>query len=593
MANIFGSCTGSLGSKYDLWITVIQNSQSLAENKSNITANFFIRRNDGEATSAYNLIEEQNSVSLKVGGTTRVSKNLTIDTRDNVYFRLATWTGDVAHNADGTLNLAINGQFTMGNANLTGGSVSGSFKCTPLGKASTLSFGDTTVNPGGVVRATINSPSAAFTHKIKWSLGSKSQTMSLAAGVSVADFTVPLAWTSEIQKSLYGTLAVTLDTYNGGEKTGSSSYSIRVVIPATDGFRPSFEMLLERNDNDVPSDWNEYVKGISTLTVELANVTYKYGAEYYSATITVGNVTKREMPATFELTQAGQITVTATVKDNRGLTTVETATITVQDYAPPSVAIMSVDRCNLVGEIDSMGTYALLKYTPSISSVNGKNIGSVTVKYKAMQEQLWSVPVPAPQLNVPFGDGAFDVTSTYAICFSVKDSICKESVATVLYLPGGDIPFNIRKGGKGAAFGKFSESDNLLDVNWDMRVNGSMELAGMLNYEVVSCECTEKARDLLADLRYYPALNTVFVRMRLVADTGLAANDTHYVAKVSNRFPGLFMPMSCMVGFESGGQSTAGVLYGSGYIVVRSDEPVLPGTQIYISGFYVADYKGA
>ncbi|MBR5442605.1 MAG: hypothetical protein IKV44_06590 [Clostridia bacterium] len=593
MANIFGSCTGSLGSKYDLWITVIQNSQSLAENKSNVTANFFVRRNDGASASAYNLIEGQNTVLLKVGGVTRVSGNLTIDTRNNAYCRLSTWTGDVAHGTDGTLTLAVSGQFTMGNDTLTGGTVSGSFKCTPLGKASTLTFSDTTVNPGGVVRATINSPSSAFNHKIKWSLGSKSQTVSLQAGVSVADFTVPLAWTSEIQKSLYGTLNVTIDTYNGNEKAGSSSHSVRVVIPATDSFKPSFEMLLERNNNGVPASWNEYVKGISTLTVELANVSYKYGADYYVATITVGNVTKREMPATFDLTQSGEVTVTATVKDNRGLSTVKTATITVQDYAPPSVAVQSVERCNAVGEIDSMGTYALLKYTQSISSVNGKNTGSVTVKYKAMQAQLWSEPVAAPRLNVPFGDGAFDVTSTYAICFTVKDSICKESVATVLYLPGGDIPFNIRKGGKGAAFGKFSEKDNLLDVNWDMKVHGSMELSGMLNYESVSCECTEKARDLLADLRYYPALNTVFVRMRLVADTDLAANDTHYVAKVGSRFPGLFMPMSCMVGFGNGGQSTAGIVYGSGYIVVRSDVPVEAGTQIYISGFYVADYSGA
>ncbi len=593
MANIFGACTGSMGSKYDLWITVIQNSQSFSQNKSNITANFFIRRNDGVSNSAYNLIEGQNTVSMKIGGTTRVNKSITIDTRNNVYCRLATWTGDVNHNSDGTLTLSVSGQFTMGNDNLTGGTVSGSFKCTPLGKASALTFGDTTVNPGGTVRATINAPSTAFTHKIKWSLGTKSQTVSLGAGVSVADFTVPIGWTSEIQKSLNGTLNATVDTYSGSEKTGSFSYSIKVVIPATDGFKPSFEMLIERNNNGVPAAWNEYVKGVSTLTVEPANITYKYGADYYTTTITVGNITKREIPATFELTQSGQVKITVTVKDNRGLSTVKTATITVQDYTPPSINIESFNRCNLVGAVDSMGTYALLKYTADVSAVNGKNTGSVTVKYKASQSDSWSAPVVAPKNNTPFGDGAFDVTSSYAVCITIKDGINTEGIDTLLYLPGGDIPFNIRKGGKGAAFGKFSEKDNLLDVNWDMKVNGSMELSGMLNYEKVPCECTEKARDLLADLRYYPALDTVFVRMRLVADTGLAANDTHYVAKVSDRFPGLFMPMNCMVGFESGGQSTAGVLYGSGYIVVRSDEPIMPGTQIYISGFYVADYKSS
>ncbi len=592
MANIFGSCTGSLGSKYDLWITVIQNSQNFSQNKSNITANFFLRRNDGVSESAYNLIEGQNSVVLKIGGATKVSQNLVIDTRNNVYCRLASWTGDVAHNSDGTLTLSVSGQFTIGNDNLTGGAVNGTFKCTPLGKASTLTFADTTVNPGGTVRATINAPSSTFTHKIKWSLGTKSQVVSIGAGVSVADFTVPIAWTSEIQKSLNGTLSVIIDTYNGSEKAGSSSYSIKIVIPATDNFKPSFELLITRNNNGVPSGWNEYVKGVSTLTVEPANITYKYGADYYTATITVGNVTKRELPSTFELTQSGQVKITVTVKDNRGLSTVKTATINVRDYSPPSIKVDAFNRCDLIGAADSMGTYALFRYTTDVSSVNGKNTYSATIKYKASQSESWSTPVAMPKINVPFG-GAFDVTKSYVVCITIKDGINTSGIETVLYLPGGDIPFNIRKGGKGAAFGKFSEKDNLLDVNWDMKVNGNIELSGMLNYEKIGCECTEKAKDLLADLRYYPALDIVFVRMRLSANTGLAANDTHYVAKVSDRYPGLFMPMNCMVGFESGGQSTAGVLYGSGYIVVRSDVPIMPDTQIYISGFYVADYKGA
>ena len=591
MANIVGSCTGSTGKKYDLWITVIQNTQNPSQNKSNITANFFIRRNDGAADSAYNLVESQNSVALKIGGTVKVNKNLTIDTRNNVYCRLATWTGDVTHNSDGTLNLAVSGQFTMGNSSLTGGSVSGSFKCTPLGKTSALSFNNTTVNPGGTIQATISASSSTFTHKIKWTLGTKSQVTTLAAGVSVANFSVPLNWANEIQKSLSGLMTVTLETYSGGQKTGASTNTVKVIIPATDTFKPDFDLVVTRNDNGVPSSWGEYVKGVTTVTVNPANVMYKYGAGYYMTTITVGNITKREIPATFDLTQSGSVKITVTVKDTRGLSTTKTMTIPVQDYSPPSINVTSLERCDVVGGVNSMGRCMLLKYSSSVSAVNGKNSGIVTVKYRPSDETVWSNPLTLSGKNVCFGDGAIDVTKTYAVCITIKDSINISGIDTILYLPNGDIPFNIRKGGKGAAFGKFSEKDNLLDINWDLKVNGGIEISGMLNYEKVTCECTEKSKDILADLRYYPALNTVFVRMRLVAATGLSAKDTHYVAKVSDRLPGLFMPMNCMVGFESGGQSTAGILYGNGYIVVRSDEPIMPDTQIYISGFYVADYN--
>ena len=35
--NIYGSCSGSSGSKYDIWLNVKQNSQSIEDNKSNVT----------------------------------------------------------------------------------------------------------------------------------------------------------------------------------------------------------------------------------------------------------------------------------------------------------------------------------------------------------------------------------------------------------------------------------------------------------------------------------------------------------------------------------------------------------------------------
>ncbi len=593
MANIFGSCTGSTGSKYDLWITVIQNSQSLAQNKSNITTNFFIRRNDGSANSAYNLIDGSNTVLIKVGGETKLNKSITIDTRNNVYCLLGSWTGDVTHNSDGSLTVPVYGKFTMGNDTLTGGTVSGSFKCTTLGKASTLTFGNTTVNPGGTVTVTVNSSSSSFTHKIKWTLGTKSQTVTLGSGVVNADFTVPLAWTTEIQKSLTGTLTATLETYSSNVKTGTSSYNVKVIIPATDQFKPSFDLVLTRNDNGVPASWGEYVKGVSTLTVLPDNVTYKYGASYYSISMAVGSFVQYEIPSTFELTQSGSVKVTVTVKDSRGLVTVKSTTINVCDYSPPSVNVNLIIRCNNEGAIDSMGTSGLLKSKLAVSSVNGKNSYSTIIKYRQSLTGSWSTGEELSSESQVFGEGLLDINKSYTVSVLIKDSITTQGVETILNLPSGDIPFNIRKGGKGASFGKFSESDNLLDVNWDLKVNGGIELSGMLNYEKVLCQCTEKAENMVADLRYYPALDTVFVRIKLILATDLAANDTHYVAKVSDRFPGLFMPMSCLVGFENGGQSTAGILYGSGYIVVRSDTPMYKGTQIYISGFYVADYKGA
>jgi len=123
---INGTCKGSNYSKYSLWIDWTVNSQSTANNKSNVTVTLKVQRNDGVKQSAYNL-NSVNPVSLSVGGTVRVSKKIGIDTRNNQIVKLAAWTGDVPHSNDGTLSLSISGSFSIsGTSTLTGGSVSGS-----------------------------------------------------------------------------------------------------------------------------------------------------------------------------------------------------------------------------------------------------------------------------------------------------------------------------------------------------------------------------------------------------------------------------------------------------------------------------------
>lgn len=120
-----GICKGSNYTKYSLWIDWLVNSQNIAGNKSNITVSMKVQRNDGVRQSAYNL-NSTNPVLLSVGGVVRVSNKIEIDTRNNKIITLASWTGDIAHNDDGTLSLALSGSFSIsGTSTLTGGAVSG------------------------------------------------------------------------------------------------------------------------------------------------------------------------------------------------------------------------------------------------------------------------------------------------------------------------------------------------------------------------------------------------------------------------------------------------------------------------------------
>lgn len=588
--NFYGSCNGSAASKYDLWINATQNSQSIENNTSNITLKLYLKRNDGYSGSAYNLNENENSVEISVSGVKKLSKNLEIDTRNNVNCLLASWTGNVTHSSDGTLSVSIGASFSMGNTSITGGSVSGTFVCSTIPRKSTLSLSATSVNPGSAVTATITSLSSSFSHKIKWSLGSNSYTQNLNAGVLTTDFTIPVSWANALTDSYKGNISVSLVTLKGTSVVGTSSYSLSFIIPSTDEYKPSFEIGLTRIDNGVPADWDEYVQNVSGITVEAKSLQFKYGATLGAVTVSIGSAYIRgTLPATFNLTESGELTITLAVRDSRGLLTVKTAKINVLPYAPPSVNIISLERCNSSGEADTYGTYLCVRYNLSYSSLNSKNQCSLKASYKTQSDAEYSSAVGLTESPAVFGDGKISIYNSISVCFSVSDSISSKSVDIVRAVSGANIPFNIKRGGTGAAFGKFSQNDNELSLGWNLSVDGDVDFKGELKYEDVECVCSQNTQDYVGTVRYYPCFNGCFVRMRLKTGNALSAGTSHHVATVSEKVPGMFTPLSCVANFSGDGQSTAGIAYETGYVTVKSDTEIPAGSFIYISGFYIAD----
>ncbi len=454
---------------------------------------------------------------------------------------------------------------------------------------STLNLSNATVNPGDSVVVSINMESSELNHKIVFSLGSKTHSANLATGVSTYTFEIPKTWANQLSGAVSGTVNVKLTTCKGTETIGTSTATFKLVIPETNEYCPTFDLVITRNDNGVPSSWNEYVKGISTVTVTPENIEYKNGASVGSVMIKVGKITKTEIPATFDLPNAGNITVKVTVKDSRGLKTIKTHVITVRDYAKPSVDIKSLTRCDSSGSEDSYGTYGRLSFEHHYSTVNAKNNCSVVVRYGKSGESEYMGMKDASNSPLMFGVGSLDISSTYKVSIVIKDNICTDGIEVVRYISSANIPFNIRPGGKGVAFGKFSENDELLEVAWDTDIKGNLNVGGLLNFEKLTCNCTEKAEDFHGVIRYYPWLNMVYLRMRLTVATGLAATDTHYLAQISTKVPAILSPVSTFVGIDSGGQSNGAVLNKTGYVVLRSDKPITTGTFIYINGWYPAD----
>ncbi len=589
--DFYGSCTGSSKNKYDIWLRVKQNSQDITLNKSNVTVTMYLKRNDGYSDSAYNLNTSSNTARLMVGGSVKVNKNLAIDTRNGAVVTLAAWTGDVTHSADGTLNLNVSGSFTMSGTSLTGGSSSGNFKCSTIPRKSTLSLSPLWVFPEGTVTALITSHSSKFSHKVNFKIGNKSKTIAVESSMNSVSFTIPSDWANALVKSASGTITVTLTTYNGSVSIGSRSYNLGFKIPQTEDYLPDFSLVVTKIDNRVPSEWNVYLKNESEVRLSVEGVSCKQGASFSSCVISADDLSISALSGTFSLSKAGNVTVKATVKDSRGFKVTKTQTINVLDYSPPSVKIKSVRRCDENGAINTYGTSLLVEYNVNFSSVGSENNCNAYGKFKKNQDSSFSEKEALSGTQCVLFENLLSISDSYTLSFYAEDLVFGETAEVIRYISSSNIPFNIKKGGNGAAFGKFAENDGELSVGWDLNVEKNIKAEGKIKgnvyFENIPYELTDNAEELAGRIRYYPGLSLAHICVRVKVKAALSANTQNQLLAVKNILPPRFTPLEEFVTGDDSLLCKGGIIYDTGMIVVAPNKNVPIGRYIYINGFYL------
>ncbi len=578
MAKINGTCTGTSAAKYDVWIDVIQNSQDTTKNQSDVTVSLKLQRNDGYADSAYNLSEDSNSFSLSVGGKVRSSGTRGIDTRNSAVVVLAIWTGVVSHDDKGELLLSVGGSFTMGSTGLKSGSVSGSFKCTKILRASSLSLGDTKwITPGDSFSFSIIG-SSSFSHKISCQIGDNPKQLNeYAEGEMTGEITIPKSWSSYVIDTKMVVLNIVLGTYDGDELIGYKKYGIYFIVPNITEYAPTFDVVIEKINNGAPEDWDGYVSGISQFNASFSNVEYKYGADFKSVSIVYNGITKNVNGSCFNVSGSGEQTIIVRVTDTRGNYLEKEAKINVFQYSPPKINISSVKRCDEHGVTDINGTYLRVEYSSGFENILTNN-AEIVLKFRiagSVDENEFVVENASPLI---IGDGKIKNDLAYVVTMVITDSLGK--TANSVRGIGTDLTFNLRKGGRGGAFGGYATEDDVLQCYWDL------DIIGKLRYEPVTVSISEAFEEFYSYARYYQCLDMVYIRMRLTVKEAIPANTDYMVAVVQNKAPMLFTPLGV---YSPGLLLSGGVKYKTGEITVTSPIEIAKGTNIYINGIYLAD----
>ena len=324
---------------------------------------------------------------------------------------------------------------------------------------------------------TINTPAvnSAYRHTLRYAFGSASGTIATGIASSVS-WAPPVSLANQIPSATAGSGTIYCDTYSGSTLLGTKSVSITLTVPGS--VVPSAGTLSAALAEDT-SGTGLYVKGMGKAKLTLSGASGAYGSSITSYTITGGGWTATNGALTTgTLASAGNITFTATVTDSRGRKASTTRTISVIDYTKPGVAVCDVYRCDADGNRKKAGTYFAVEINASYSAITGNTL-SITARYKKQSESSYGTATNVTNNGkTVIGGGNIGASTTYDVLVTVADKYNSLSIPRTLSTKSVLQSF---KRSAGAAIGKVAELANWLDVAWDTRIRGNLQVDGTIS----------------------------------------------------------------------------------------------------------------
>lgn len=398
-----GTCTGQYGDRYDLYLDYDVNSQSIVNNRSNVTLRMWAR-SSSSSYGAYNL-NKVNSYAVKIDGVNKSSGKKAMDFRNRAVVELGSWTGNVAHKTDGTKTIKISGEFEIiGASSLSGGTVSSySWSLPTIPRASSLtSFSiNSNLKPGVAnrVNLSISRPTGStFTHDISLRDGTttiaswSNQTTPSSLAISSAQVNTLLDRMSTVTSK---TLTLRVQTKSGSTNIGSAvTRTAKATVDSS--VKPAFDTITHSEAAEV--DIGAYVQTRSKLDLAITGATGVGGATVKSYSITFEGKTYATRTSISDFIKGnGEIDIVGKVTDSRGRSTSKTVKVNVLPYRPPIITKFDIERCNEDGELDLVGNYVRILRDGNVSSlvVDDEQKNSLTYRIRTRQREdvIWLTAV--------------------------------------------------------------------------------------------------------------------------------------------------------------------------------------------------------
>ena len=348
--------------------------------------------------------------------------------------------------------------------------------------------------------------STSFRYKLNFTLGSFSYTTGALHPNTITAYTYD-KYTLRIEDIApkitsnppTASMTVTLYTYSDSNATvqigSASSTTFTVTVPDNTSTKPTVTMTLSPV-TPYTKFASLYLQGRSKVKATFSG-SGKYGASVTSYNMQVDGENYASAYTSDILKKSGSVEVVGIATDSRGFSGTSPQSINVIAYDPPYIA-PSEGYKNVIcerstsGKVASeTGTYLHVKGTRNYTKINTGgivNTCSVRCRYKpeggswshnpgdGVAVLLWT-DTSTDEFDVALPNIVSDITLSYMVELNIIDDTYVPSTM-VFNIPSERVDFELREGGNGAAFGKHSVADDLLDCAWNAKFHKNVSIQG-------------------------------------------------------------------------------------------------------------------
>lgn len=457
-------------------LTITQNSQSVANNTSNVTVKVTASWTGGSHNAVVN-----------ASGTPQAFGSVTIDGKPYSFAStfnekktssgsqtICTKTVDVSHNSDGTKTLYCSASYTTGVSSGTVKTGTVSKVLTRIPRKSTLAASNGTLDTQQTL--TVTKQDSSFTHTITYTCGSASGNVCTKSSSTSISWTPPISLASQNTTGTTVSVKFTITTYSGSTNVGSNTKTITCSIPAS--VKPSCTISVS-DPQGYASTYGGYLKGLSKFKVTITP-TLAYGSDIASYSTSANGVKYTASSfTTGVLTSYGDsVSISTTIKDKRGRSGTKSATVKVLNYKAPAISNFKVTRCNADGTANDLGESVKVTFSYTATSLSSKNTCKAALKYKKSTASSYTTPSDFSNHSGEFSVTnatyvfAADTSSSYDVVLTVTDNF--KSASSTQKVSTGFALMHWKANGKGMGIGKLSENDDTLDIGFKTRMRQSL-----------------------------------------------------------------------------------------------------------------------